>query len=94
MLRQDSGMKDIYEKGLAMAVTLAESEGPVNTEEVITLTGSPAIFCYLAENGDVIGNTGEDLRSGEVYDDTISSDDKRAHGWNCSMGTVMILKRI
>jgi len=78
MLRQDGGMKDINEKGLAMAVALAESAEPVNTEDIATLVGSPAMFCYFAKSSVVIGNTGEDLRSGEVYDATISSDGKSA----------------
>jgi len=95
MLRQEGGTKETTEKSSAMAIALAESEEPVNTQEVATLAGSPAIFCYLAESSDVIGNTGEDLRSGEVYDAmqqyrrTI-----RAHGWSGSMGTVMSLRRI
>jgi len=76
MSRQDNGTKDVNEKGSAMTVALAESDVAVDTEEVATLAGSPAIFFCFKESSVVVENTGEDLNSGEIYDATISSDDK------------------
>jgi len=61
-----------------MTVALMEMDVAVDTVEVVTLAVSPAIFCYFAESSVLVGNTGEDLRSGEVYDAMISSDDKSA----------------
>jgi len=78
MLCQDSGTKDITENSSVSDVVLTERKGPVNIAEITTLARSPAIFCYFAESSVVVGNTGEDLRSGEVYDATISSDGKSA----------------
>jgi len=78
MLRQGSGTKDITEKSSVSDVVLTERKGPVYIEEITTLAGLPAMFCYFAESSVVVGNTGEDLRSGEVYDATISSDGKSA----------------
>jgi len=76
MLRQESWTKDTTEMGSAMTVALAERNVAVDAEEVATLVGSPAMFCYFAKSSVVIGNTGEDWRSGEVYDATMSSHDK------------------
>jgi len=78
MLRQDSGTRDITEKSSVREVDLAERKGSIDTEKVAALARSPAIFRYFAESSVVVGNTGEDLRSGEVYDEKISSDDKSA----------------
>ena len=78
MLRQESWTKDTNEKCSAMTVALAEGDVAVDTEEVATLAGSPAIFFCFKESSVVVENTGEDLNSGEVYDATISSDDKNA----------------
>ena len=78
MLRQDSGTRDITEKSSVREVDLAERKGSIDTEKVAALARLPAIICYFAESSVVVGNTGEDLRSGEVYDATISSDGKSA----------------
>jgi len=78
MLRQESWTKDTNEKCSAMTVALAEGDVAVDTEEVATLVGSPTTFCYLEESSVLVEKKGEDFRSGEVYDATISSDGKSA----------------
>jgi len=57
MSRQDGGTKDVNEKGSAMTVALAERKGPVNTEKVASLAGSPAIFCCFKESSFLVKNT-------------------------------------